>query len=174
MAHMATHDRLHSSSGRQHDSIDTRNGWYDLIVVLQFGIIQLLNSDVCCYFFRAFLCSLDAALAMTLISKKYQYSNCYVKLDKLFECLRIESIIMAMTWREHHDVSNHRELECLFHSFFMLTKVLLLRIIASLWGESGGDWWIPITNGQQCRKCYDIIMIFSRYYQYSLYEWPTG
>ena len=42
----------------------------------------------------------------------------------------------------------------LFNSLFRLTakKTLKLCIPGPLWGESTGDWWIPLRKGQQCRK----------------------
>ena len=45
---------------------------------------------------------------------------------------------------------------------FKLTsrKTSNFHITGPLWGESTGDWWIPLTKGQKCRvlPCHDIIM----------------
>ena len=47
--------------------------------------------------------------------------------------------------------ANQRKLDYLFNIFFRLTihKTSKLRNIGYLWGESTGDWCIPLTNGQK-------------------------
>ena len=49
-----------------------------------------------------------------------------------------------------HDVSEHRQLHCLFNSLMRLTtkKTSKCRINGPVWGESNGDRLIPLADGQ--------------------------
>ena len=57
---------------------------------------------------------------------------------------------LQLSYKEHHAVSNHQQLNCLFSRLFMLTpkKTSKLHITGPLWGESTSDGWIPLTKGQ--------------------------
>ena len=54
-------------------------------------------------------------------------------------------IIITITSRHHHAVTNHWHLDGLFHHLFrLITKeIWRLRIIGPVWGEITGDPWIP-------------------------------
>ena len=56
----------------------------------------------------------------------------------------------SMPSHKRHIVSNHWEIDYVFNRFFMrtTTESSKVRITCTLWGESTGDWWIPITKGQ--------------------------
>ena len=58
----------------------------------------------------------------------------------------------TLQWRhnERDDVSNHRCIDCLLNRFFQAQIKANLTDPRHwpLWGESTGDQWIPLTNGQ--------------------------
>ena len=66
----------------------------------------------------------------------------------------------------HHGTSNNWQLDCLFSSLFRvrsrkhvcwinpcLSLTSKLCITGPLWENSTNHCWIPLTKGQQCRKC---------------------
>ena len=62
----------------------------------------------------------------------------------------IKIIISYLFLHEHHNISNHQQLNSLFSRLFNLAtmETSKLRITGPLWGESTDDWWIPLTKGQ--------------------------
>ena len=85
------------------------------------------------------------------------------------------SITMASHLQEHHGVSNHWQLDCLFKNLFRLTTTQTSKLCISgpMWGESTGHYWSfvmgihwwpvdshhkgPVT--QKTLLCHDIIII---------------
>ena len=58
----------------------------------------------------------------------------------------------TLQWRhnEHHGVSNHRPLDCLYNGFVYINikENIKTRVTGPFWRESTGDRWIPL------RKCH--------------------
>ena len=58
-------------------------------------------------------------------------------------------VVDDLRWHGRHGISNHQQLDCLFHSFSGLTnKTAKLCVADQLWGESTCDQQIPLTKGQ--------------------------
>ena len=87
-------------------------------------------------------------------------------------------LVITLTSHEHHDVSNHWQLDCSFNSLFRLTtkKISELHITDPLWGESTSDWWIPLIKGPIMRKVfphhgiimYCIFIMFPQIFQFNM------
>ena len=68
-----------------------------------------------------------------------------------FACVSSSCCLPTVTDRRHDerdDVSNHRRHDCLLKRLFMRKKKIKAQRHWLLWGESGGDRWIPLTKGQ--------------------------
>ena len=64
------------------------------------------------------------------------------------------TVVFIMTTHEHHGISTQWQPTYLFNSLFrLMTKTISKPHIAgSLWGESTGDQWIPLTKGQNVER----------------------
>ena len=57
--------------------------------------------------------------------------------------------------QHYNGISNHQRLDCLLnHLFRQIKENIKAPCHWSLWGESTGDWWIPLTKGQWHRICF--------------------
>ena len=73
------------------------------------------------------------------------------------------SLYQEITVMSHecHGVWNKWHLKYLLNSFLSWQKKIKAWTSGPLWGESTGDWWIPLTKGPVMRKafpCHDVII----------------
>ena len=73
----------------------------------------------------------------------------------------IVSLWISLQWRHNgcDSISNHQPHDCLLNRLFRLRskKTSKLRVTGHLCGEFTGDRWVPCTNGQLRRKCFNLM-----------------
>ena len=71
--------------------------------------------------------------------------------------------VVTVTSHDRHGAANHRQLDNLLKSVFMVTRTHTkkLRISSPLWGEFIGNWWIPsqIASNSRHVSCHGVILI---------------
>ena len=90
-------------------------------------------------------------LSMGSGNERRRYNECHLSLAE-----PIPRIIPA---HEHHDISDHQQLNCLFNSLFrLITKEHQNVALLALWeGNPLVTGWFPWTKGQWCGKHFHVL-----------------
>ena len=114
------------------------------------------------------------------LTDKYMHQYTQIMACRLFSAESLSEPMMAYCyldrpgWRHYSDVT-----WALWHLISPDTQELVQQIVQAniketskvcitgpLWRESTGDWWIPLTKGQQCRKHF--------HFRMSSWDWSVG